>query len=136
MQRDLDFIWTTFSRSWRAAPLIGHLLERCRPLRVPVTSWATLRLYGEYEYAVPPLAVPDPQHVPPLEHVSQYAALRLFCERAQAVDAGFALTEATGSSSLRWQQRSFTHPSLDFAAIGGQPRPRERAPRSHTTLTQ
>jgi predicted ATPase len=84
-----------FEQILAAAALITHLLERCPRLRVLVTSRAAVRLYGEHEFAVPPLPVPDPHQQASLEDLSQYAAVRLFCERAQAVDAGFAMTEWT-----------------------------------------
>src|SRR5206468_5311604 len=57
-----------------------------------VTSRAALRLRGEHEYAVPPLALPDLKHLPPAEALSQYAAVELFVQRAAAVRTDFALT--------------------------------------------
>jgi len=51
-----------------------------------------LRLYGEHEYAVPPLALPDPEQPPPVERLTQYEAVRLFVERAQAAKANFFVT--------------------------------------------
>src|SRR4029079_4622541 len=51
-----------------------------------------LHLYGEHEYDVPPLSLPDMQHLPPIERLSQYEAVRLFIERAQAVRPDFAVT--------------------------------------------
>jgi predicted ATPase len=84
-----------FEQILAAAPLISHLLESCARLRVLVTSRAALRLYGEHEFAVPPLSLPDPRRVTPIEHLMQYESVRLFCERASAVDTSFVLTEAT-----------------------------------------
>ena len=52
--------------------------------KVLATSRIALHLYGEHEYAVPPLAVPDPAHLPEPEAVSQYEAVRLFIEHARA----------------------------------------------------
>jgi len=51
-----------------------------------------LRISGEREYAVPLLALPDPKHLPPLEQLTQYEAVRLFIERAQAVRSDFVIT--------------------------------------------
>jgi predicted ATPase len=42
----------------------------------------------------PPLALPDLRRLPPLESLSQYAAVELFIERAQAVKQNFAVTNA------------------------------------------
>ena len=57
-----------------------------------VTSRSALRISGEQEYAVPPLAVPDPARLPPLAQLSQFAAVALFVERARAVKPDFAVT--------------------------------------------
>src|SRR5204862_3931994 len=46
-------------------------------------------------FGVPPLALPDPAHLPPLERLRQYEAVRLFIERAQAAKADFAVTNAS-----------------------------------------
>jgi predicted ATPase len=77
-----------------AAPLIGELLAAAPGLRVLITSRMPLHLSGEREYAVPPLGLPpatDRQRPNP-ETISQYEAVRLFIERAQAVKADFAVT--------------------------------------------
>src|SRR6266516_2715136 len=48
---------------------------------------------SRYEFAVPPLSLPDPLHVPAHEELVQYAAVALFVERAQAVKPTFVLSE-------------------------------------------
>jgi hypothetical protein len=50
-----------------------------------VTSRAALRLSGEYEYPVQPLAVPDLAHLPERETLAKLATVTLFLQRAQAV---------------------------------------------------
>ena len=45
-------------------------------LKVMVTSRAALHLRGEQEFAVPPLAVPDPKHLPDPQAFSQYGRWR------------------------------------------------------------
>ena len=57
-----------------------------------MTSRTILGLYGERGVLVPPLTLPDPKQILPLEHLRQYAAVRLFIERAQAAKADFELT--------------------------------------------
>ena len=75
-----------------AAPLLAILLEACAPLKVLVTSRAVLRVYGEHEYPVPPLPVPDLGRLPPIERLSENPAVALFVQRAAAVRPSFSLT--------------------------------------------
>jgi len=64
-------------------------------LKVLITSREILHLRGEQEMAVPPLALPEPTHLPALEQLSQYAAVALFVQRAQASQPDFQVTNAT-----------------------------------------
>jgi predicted ATPase/class 3 adenylate cyclase/tetratricopeptide (TPR) repeat protein len=75
-----------------AAPQVSDLLAAGLGVKVLVTSRAVLRVYGEYEFHVPPLRLPDPEQLPTLERLTQYEAVRLFIERAQAVSADFVVT--------------------------------------------
>ena len=76
-----------------AASVADRLLMAAPKLRILATSRAPLRIYGEQEQHVPPLALPDPKHPLTLEAVTRYEAVTLFRERAQAARAGFALTD-------------------------------------------
>src|ERR687894_2385677 len=87
----LLLVLDNFEQVLEAAPLAGELLSAPR-LKVLATSRIPLGVYGEHEYAVPPLAVPDPKRLPGLEALSQYEAVRLFIERARAAKADFAVT--------------------------------------------
>ncbi len=75
-----------------AAPVVAQLLMTGPKLKVVVTSQAPLHVYGEQEFPVPPLALPDPKSLPPLEVLSGLPAIELFVERARAVKHEFALT--------------------------------------------
>ena len=76
-----------------AAPLIAQLLSAAPDLTVLATSRTRLRLRGEREQPVEPLAVPAAVAAgAPLEGLAGVAAVRLFVERAQAVASGFTLT--------------------------------------------
>ncbi len=75
-----------------AAPVIAQLLTTGPKLKVVVTSQAPLHVYGEYEFPVPPLALPDLKSIPAPEVLSRLPAVALFVERAQAVKHEFALT--------------------------------------------
>ena len=76
-----------------AAPVIADLLSIGPKLKVIVTSQAPLHVYGEHEFPVPPLALPDLESIPPLDMLSRLPAVALFVERAQAVKRDFALTK-------------------------------------------
>jgi predicted ATPase/serine/threonine protein kinase len=76
-----------------AAPVIAQLLTIGPKLKVVVTSQAPLHVYGEHEFPVPPLALPDLNSIPPLETLSQLPAIALFVERARAVKREFSLTK-------------------------------------------
>jgi predicted ATPase/class 3 adenylate cyclase len=78
-----------------AAPPIADLLTACLSVKALATSRSVLHLYGERQYAVPPLTLPDSRRPPPLEHFSQYSAVQLFIERAQDVRPDFAVTNET-----------------------------------------
>jgi predicted ATPase/class 3 adenylate cyclase len=75
-----------------AAPAVTGLLAVAPDLKVLATSRAPLGLYGEHVYPVPPLTLPDLKRPPSLERLTQYEAVRLFVERAQAVRPDFAIT--------------------------------------------
>ena len=81
-----------FEQILEAAPMVTELLSAAPNLKVLATSRIPLRLYGEHEYAVPPLALPDPERPPSVERLSQYEAVRLFVERAQAAKADFRVS--------------------------------------------
>ncbi len=90
--RSLLLLLDNFEQILPAAPLISDLLAAAPRLKVLVTSRALLGLYGEHDFRVPPLQLPDPKHLPPVERLSQYEAVRLFIERAQAARADFVIT--------------------------------------------
>ena len=68
-ERELLLLLDNLEQVIEAAPELAALLHACPNLRLLVTSRELLRVDGEVEYAVPPLAEPE--------------AVDLFCERAQ-----------------------------------------------------
>ena len=88
----LLLVLDNFEQVLPAAPLVADLLAAVPGLTVLVTSRAMLGIYGEHDVAVPPLQLPDTKHLPPLDRLSQYEAVRLFIERAQAAKVDFAIT--------------------------------------------
>ncbi len=82
-----------FEQVIEAAPLVGELLATCPALKVLATSRNVLKVYGESEYLVPPLELPDPKRLPPVERLTEYEAVRLFIERADATKPDFSVTD-------------------------------------------
>lgn len=75
------------------APLVAELLASSAKLKLLVTSRAPLHVYGEHEYPVPPLALPDPKSVPAVEVLTRYPAVALFIQRARAVKPDFDVNQ-------------------------------------------
>ncbi|HUE52113.1 MAG TPA: tetratricopeptide repeat protein [Terriglobales bacterium] len=80
-----------FEHLIHAAPTVAELLTMGPNLKIMVTSRAALHVYGEHEFPVPPLAMPDSLAVPPVDVLSQYPAVALFVQRAVAVKPDFEL---------------------------------------------
>jgi len=92
--RCILLVLDNFEHVSEAAPQIAELLARAPKMSVLVTSRSPLRVYGEREFPVPPLGVPDPRHLPDVEQFSTYESVALFIERAMAVRPDFAVTSA------------------------------------------
>src|SRR3989440_1692301 len=90
--RQLLLLLDNFEQVVVAAPRLVDLLTFCPSLNILVTSRAVLRISGEYEFTVPPLAVPDLSRSSTDEDLTQVATVRLFVERARAIQPGFQLT--------------------------------------------
>ncbi len=81
-----------------AAPVLASLLEACPRLAMLVTSRATLRLRGEREVQVEPLALPDPRRALTVDMLGEYAAVALFVERVQEHYPEFVLDSANAAT--------------------------------------
>src|SRR6266545_4489240 len=75
-----------------AGSVIAELLRALPGLRVLATSRAPLRVRGEHQYPLAPLQLPGPVELGSLEDLAEVEAVKLFVERARAVDPAFALT--------------------------------------------
>jgi predicted ATPase len=113
----LLLVLDNFEHLIAASSVVADLLDSCAQLRVLVTSRAVLRLSRERIFEVSPLAVPEPQLLPDLEATGQYDAVMLFCDRAQAVKADFALTSENAEAIVEICQRLDGLPlALELAA--------------------
>jgi predicted ATPase/DNA-binding SARP family transcriptional activator len=79
------------------ARLVELVVRRALGLRVLATSREALSIPGEVRLAVSPLAVP-PAESGSLEHTASYAAVRLFLDRATALQPDFQLDAANTRS--------------------------------------
>jgi predicted ATPase/class 3 adenylate cyclase len=89
---DVLLVLDNYEQLLTAAPLVGELLAAGPGVRILVTSRAPLRVAGEQEYEVRPLALPDPAVGTTPEELAASEAVALFVERARAIDPGFALS--------------------------------------------
>jgi predicted ATPase/class 3 adenylate cyclase len=91
-ERRLLLVLDNFEQVLGAAPAVKELLAVAQGLKVLATSRAPLGLYGEHEFPVPPLTLPDLKSSPSLESLTQYESVGLFVERARAVKPDFKVT--------------------------------------------
>ena len=106
-----------FDHVIEAAPSLLNLLSSCPHLQILVTSRTVLQLYGEQMFCVRPLALPKPGERPSIADLTQFAAIALFIDRAQAVNPNFALTEENAAAVVQLCQRLDGIPSaIEMAA--------------------
>src|SRR6202048_1069481 len=87
-----------FEHLIQAAPTVAELLVMGPNLKILVTSRAALHVYGEHEFPVAPLALPDSRSIPSVEALSQYPAVALFVQRAVAAKPDFALNRENAAA--------------------------------------
>ena len=80
-----------FEQILPAATVVSEILEACPTLKIVVTSRSSLRIYGEQEFPVAPLA--------------ENSAMELFAQRAAAVWPDFAITPENSSAVREICQR-------------------------------
>ncbi|MDZ7343789.1 MAG: protein kinase [candidate division KSB1 bacterium] len=91
-EKHLLLLLDNFEQVVDATAVVAELLAACPKLKIIVTSRSVLHLTGEHEFAVQPLATPDPQQTLALEALTHFAAIELFKQRAQSVQPDFAIT--------------------------------------------
>ena len=92
-ERQVLLVLDNFEQVLESASLLDALLSAAPGLKVLATSRTALRLYGEHEFPVPPLSLPDTGSLPPIEGLTRFEAVRLFVDRARAIRPDFSLTE-------------------------------------------
>lgn len=97
-EKTLLLILDNFEHLLSAAPLVSQLLAAAPDVIILVTSREALRLYGEHEYAVSPLALPHNVHDSGPDELLAYEAVDLFMQRARAVSPDLRLDETNAES--------------------------------------
>jgi predicted ATPase/class 3 adenylate cyclase len=90
--REILLVLDNFEHLLSATGTVEDLLAAGPGVKVIVTSRTVLNLYGEQEFPVPPLTMPDPSGPADLEELETYEAVRLFLQRARAVKPAFSIT--------------------------------------------
>lgn len=90
--KHLLLVLDNFEQVVAAAPQLAELIAACPRLTVLVTSRELLRLYGEQEYRVPPMGVPDTAGPVDPDALAQFESVRLFLDRVAMRQPGFELT--------------------------------------------
>jgi predicted ATPase/transcriptional regulator with XRE-family HTH domain len=90
-----------FEQVLDAAFYLVDLLERCPWLRCLATSREPLHIKGERRFPVPPLPLPEPERLPPLDVLARYPSIELFVERARMSEPDFALSEQNAEAIAR-----------------------------------
>ncbi|WP_017974222.1 ATP-binding protein [Actinopolyspora halophila] len=100
------------------AELVDALVRSCPGVRVLATSRHSLGIAGESTLVVPPLQAPDPEQLPAPEAYEQYAAVRLFADRARAVVPEFEVTPDNAPVLMRLCQRLDGNPlAIELAVV-------------------
>ncbi len=94
-EKQVLLLLDNFEQVVSAASRLSDLLASCSHLKLLVTSRTILHLAAEHEFAVPPLSLPDLNHLPDLMTLSQYEAVALFIARAQALKPDFQVSNAS-----------------------------------------
>jgi predicted ATPase len=93
-KKKMVLLLDNFEQVGSSATSVADLLAGCPDLKVLVTSREGLHVRAEREFPVPALLLPDMTRLPDLLALSQYEAVALFLERAQAVNPEFQVTNS------------------------------------------
>ena len=95
--RRLLLVLDNFEHLLPAASVVSRLLGAAPQVKILATSRALLHVYGERDYVVAPLPIPEP-HETSVPAVQSYPAVRLFLDRAAMARPGFALSVDSASA--------------------------------------
>jgi predicted ATPase/class 3 adenylate cyclase len=90
-----------FEQVLPAGASVSRVLKEAAEIKFIATSRAPLRLYGEQEFPIPPLALPDASGPHSSAAISDYEGIRLFIERALAVKPDFEVTDENAEAVVQ-----------------------------------
>ncbi len=99
--RRILLILDNFEHLERGAPLLAELLAGAPGLTILATSRSALRVYGEAEFPVAPLPVPESDLYDRPEQLHRFAAVNLFLARMHALNPGARLTHENAAAIAR-----------------------------------
>jgi predicted ATPase/DNA-binding XRE family transcriptional regulator len=101
-EKHLLLVLDNFEQIVAAAPLVDDLLRHCPWLHVLTTSRQPLRVRGERQIHVQPLALPaalaGASQTITADDMLRYSAVALFAERAEAVQPDFAVDDGNAAA--------------------------------------
>ncbi|MFW5686094.1 MAG: ATP-binding protein, partial [Spirochaetota bacterium] len=92
-EKETLLVLDNFEQLVGSAGVIGEILEACPGVTAVASSRERLRLYGEHDYPVPPLGLPEQPHRQTAAVIAEYEAVRLFTQRAKMAQPAFTITE-------------------------------------------
>ncbi len=90
-----------FEQVGAAAPDLSEILDACPAVKALVTSRTVLRVYGEHEFSVPPLPLPEADTPLSPGRLLDFPSIALFVHRAAAVKPDFSLTVQNAESIVQ-----------------------------------
>ena len=96
--KHLLLVLDNFEHVLDASPLVSELLAQCPAVQVLATSRGPLHISGEFEFPIPPLELPAADGGVGLDEAEASEAVRLFIDRAHAVQSHFQLTEENAAT--------------------------------------
>ena len=92
-QRNMLLVIDNFEHIIQAASALPNILMSAPNIKILATSREALHVSGEHEFPLAPFPIPhEVRASEDLDFLLQYASIRLFVQRAQAVQPGFKLT--------------------------------------------
>lgn len=93
-ERQMLLLLDNFEQVLDAAPIVTDLLRLAPHVKVLATSRETLHVYGEHQYPIAALTMPDLHERITLAQLERYEATKLFVARARAMDPRREFLEA------------------------------------------